>query len=164
MTPKPVERQRVDICLRVFCEETCTALNVHPEMQNSDTTAKGTAFFIGKVVSMWKILNVKSTGKDVRHNNPLEAVVKSPDDPRLAYLLKMGNIFQQMAKPPRVKRKKCLTKDTATGLHHTLNGLVELCKSLLNTTHTYSHLISFAKIPLRVNLDVFARVMAVLHS
>ena len=35
VTPKPVERQRVDMCLPVFCQETCTALNVHPEMQNS---------------------------------------------------------------------------------------------------------------------------------
>ena len=82
VTPKPVERQQVDICLRVFCEETYTALRVHPEMKKCD--AKGTVFFIEKIVSMWKILNVKTTGKDIRHNNPLEAVVTSPGDPNIS--------------------------------------------------------------------------------
>ena len=80
-------------------------------MHDRDTV--GTALFIEKVVSMWKILNVKSTGKDIRHNNPLEAVIKSPDDERLVYLLDMANMFLKMRKPEGGKRKGTLTKDTA---------------------------------------------------
>ena len=153
VTPKPVERQRVDICLRVFCEETYTALKVHPDMQN--TEARDTAFFIEKVVSMWKILNVKGTGKDIRHNNPLEAVIRSPDDPRLDYLQKMASIFLQMAKPQGGKRRKTLTKDTATGLHHTLNGLVELVKFQLQTTHDYVAINNYSQDPIEGEFGCF---------
>ena len=133
--PKPIERQRVNTCLRVFCEETHAALCSHPGMKTRDVY--GTALFVKKVVDMWKILNVKTTGKDIRHNNPLEAVIKSPDDPRLNYLLEMGEMFKGMKKPEGGKRNKCLTKDTGTALHHTLNGIVELTKLQLNTTHDY---------------------------
>ena len=153
ITPKPVERQRVDICLRVFCEETCTALKVHPGLQDRDV--KGTAFFIEKVVSMWKILNVKGLGKDIRHNNPLEAVIRSPDDDRLAFLLKMADLFLQMAKPSGGKRKKCLTKDTANGLFHTLNGLVELTKHQLSTTHEFVALNNYSQDPLEGEFGCF---------
>ena len=38
---------------------------------------------------------------------------------------------------PGGKRQKTLTKDTATALHHTLNGLVDLSRKLLSTTHKY---------------------------
>ena len=133
--PKPIERQKVNTCLRVFCEETYTALEVHPSLQDEDV--KGTTTFLKKVVDMWKILNVKSTGKDIRHKNPLEAVVTSPADSRLDYLLEVADMFLNMGKPPGGKRKRCLTKDTANSLHHTLNGIVELNRELLGSTHKY---------------------------
>ena len=31
--PKPIERQKVDTCLKVFCDETAHALKFHPGMQ-----------------------------------------------------------------------------------------------------------------------------------
>ena len=48
VTPKPVERQRVTTCLRVFCEETLTALKVHPSVNASE----GTYLSMKKVVDM----------------------------------------------------------------------------------------------------------------
>ena len=42
-----------------------------------------TALFIKKIVTFWKILNVKSLGEDVRRNDPLQAVISEPEDPRL---------------------------------------------------------------------------------
>ena len=33
--PTPIERQRVGTCLRVFCDETMSALKVHPEFQDA---------------------------------------------------------------------------------------------------------------------------------
>ena len=91
--PKPTERQRVNTCLRVFCEETQAALCSHPGMKTRDV--HGTALFVKKDVDMWKILKVKTTGIGIRHNNPLEAVIKSPDDPRLNYLLEMGEMSKE---------------------------------------------------------------------
>ena len=38
---------------------------------------------------------------------------------------------------PIKNRLKQLTKDTATAIHHTCNGIVDLTKHLLQTSHTY---------------------------
>ena len=53
--PKPIERQSVAACLRVFCEVTCTAIINHPGMRNVDGR-ENTAAFIKIVVNRWKIL------------------------------------------------------------------------------------------------------------
>lgn len=103
--PKPVERQRVSTCLRVFCEETATALEVHPAVSASE----GTIVLITKVIKMWKILNVRTIKKDIRHNDPLEAVVEAPDDPRLSYLLQMADMFRKMGRKQGNKRVKALS-------------------------------------------------------
>ena len=95
--PKPIERQKVDTCLGVFCDETAAALSVHPSM-STNPEVKDTANFIRIITDMWSILNVRSINKDVRHNNPLEAVIESPDDPRLHRLLQMADMFQKMGR------------------------------------------------------------------
>jgi len=118
------------------------------------------ALFIEMVVSVWKILNVKSPGKDIRHNNPLEAVIRSQDDERLDFLQEMGNWFLQMSKPAGGKRKKHLTKDTANGLHHTLSGLVELSKAQLKATdHKYVAFNDYCQDPLEGEFGVIREGM-----
>ena len=67
--PKPIERQKVSTCLRIFCEETATALLTHPGMLDVEGR-KETAAFIKLVIKFWKIVNVKGLGADVRHNDP----------------------------------------------------------------------------------------------
>ena len=131
--PKPVERQRVSTCLRVFCDETLAALEVHSGL----TTSEGTTKLIKKVLDMWKILNVRTIKKDIRHRDPLEAVIESPDDPRLSFLLEMADLFQKMGRKQGNKRVKCLSSDTAKSLHHTLNGIVHLVRHLLATSHQF---------------------------
>ena len=34
--PKPIERQNVSTCLRVFCDETIAALRVHPGLNSEE--------------------------------------------------------------------------------------------------------------------------------
>ncbi|XP_047135436.2 uncharacterized protein LOC124812623 isoform X1 [Hydra vulgaris] len=46
------------------------------------------------------------------------------------------------------KRKKQLTCDTAQPIYHTCNGVVELCRSLLNSSHQYVILSEFSTDPL----------------
>ena len=80
--PKPIERQNVSTCLKVFSEQTYTAIMSHPSFQNRDDF-KETGEFIRSVKDMWSILNIRSKFKDERHLNPLEAVVQSKYDTRL---------------------------------------------------------------------------------
>ena len=72
VAPKPVERQRVSSCLRVFCERTYHALLNHSGLSDDKYD---TAIFLNKVITWWKIINVKGKGADIRHNDPLQAVI-----------------------------------------------------------------------------------------
>ena len=95
-----------------------------------------TATFI-KIVANWsKILNVKSIGVDVKFNNKLQAVVQDTCDKRLNTILQFGEMALQM-KGGQGKRCKQFTWDTAQAIHHTCNGIVSLCRSLLRVSHKY---------------------------
>ena len=50
--PKPVERQNVTTCLRIFCDKTLHALKMHPELNQQEV--EGTITFVQKVNTMWK--------------------------------------------------------------------------------------------------------------
>ena len=121
--PKPIERQKVSTCLKVFCDETYTALRSHPSFSNRGEL-EDTAELICSVTDMWKILNVRSRYKDERRRNPLEAVIEDVNDPRLQTLLDKAEMFRKMGKSRSGKRSKALTIDTSQALYHTLNGLV----------------------------------------
>ena len=71
IAPKPIERQWMSICLRVFSEKTQSGISV----DKNDT-----ALFINKVLTWWKILNVKSLQIDKLRNDPLQAKIRSPND------------------------------------------------------------------------------------
>ena len=98
--PKPIERQRVSTCLKVFSEETIVAFE-----------------YYGKV-------NV-----DLRKRQPLQAVVSDPMDEQLNYLQEFGDMGFKMS-GKQGKRNKQLSKDTAVSMHHTCYGLVDLAKHL----------------------------------
>ena len=87
IAPKPIERQKVSTCLRIFSEKTCSALLTHPSLDIAEV--EDTAAFLKIVITWWKILNVKAYGADVRHNDPLRAVIENPDDNRLLFLLQL---------------------------------------------------------------------------
>ena len=95
-----------------------------------------TAIFLNKVITWWKIINVKGKGADVRHNDPLQAVTSDPHGSRLDIILEFVNMALKMA-GAQSKRVKQLSKDASVALYHTCNGLVELCRHLLVSTHQY---------------------------
>ena len=72
--PTPIERQRVGTCLRVFCDETISALKVHPEIQD----ASGTIYFLTFVLEFWKIVNVHSKFTAQKTLDNLKAIITSP--------------------------------------------------------------------------------------
>ncbi|GFO33315.1 transposable element p transposase [Plakobranchus ocellatus] len=106
-----------------------------------------TAIFINKVLTWWKILNVKSQYMDVRKNDHLQAAIGDPNDERLETILNFGNMALQMARK-QGKRQKQLTRDTAQAIFHTCNGLISLCRHLLSTSHQYVLLGQFSTDPL----------------
>ena len=146
ISPKPIERQKVSICLRIFCEETHTALITHPGMEGEEGR-EDTAGFIKKVLMFWKIMNVKGIGADIRHNDEMEAVVSDPNDQRLDFLMDFGNMSLKM-KSGGKNRTRQLTRDTALALHQTCHGIVELCRHLLATSHKYVAIGKFTSDPL----------------
>ena len=133
IAPKPVERQRVSTCLNVFNDKTQHALLNHSGVGDGK---EETALFLSKVITWWKICNVKGKGANVRHNDPLQAVISDPNDSRLDIILEFGNMAKNMI-GKQGQRVKQLSKDTALALYHTCNGLVDLCRHLLNTNHEY---------------------------
>ena len=65
VNPMPIERQRVNTCLQVICEETATALDLYGERFSKDVS--GRVKFIRIVVKWWTIMNVKNKGIDERN-------------------------------------------------------------------------------------------------
>ena len=134
IAPKPIERQRVSTCLCVFSEKTHSALITHPSLAAEEV--QDTAIFLKKVITWWKIVNVKALGANVRHNDPLQAAISDPHDKRLDYLLEFGDMALEMA-GTQGKQIKQFSKDTANAIHHTCNGLVDLCRNILSSSHKY---------------------------
>ena len=130
--PKPIERQNVSTCLKVFCEETSAALKLRTEL--GDTS--GTSIFLDTFIEFWNILNVKDQYAGVRSRDSNRDAIRSPDDPRLQRLLDMAVMAESMA-GRQGKRVKQLTRDTAKSLAHTCRGLVDLCRHLLNNGFDY---------------------------
>ena len=130
--PKPIERQRVETCMKVFCDRTKEALINHPHMKSENVD--GTVIFLQKVITFFKIMNVKSLGEDMRLRDPLRAAIKSPDDEQLRFLTEFAS-FAASLKGTQGKRQKQLTVDTASAIEHTCLGVVELTKYLLETNN-----------------------------
>ena len=128
--PTPVERQKVGLCLRVFCEETISALKSHPEFQQN---AKGTICFLTYVLEFWKIVNVHSKHSARHTRDDLREAISSHYDVNLQKLQKLNNLIQSM-RSSGGRRMKSLTKDTVACLSQTINGLTELSAHLLETT------------------------------
>ena len=59
--PKPIEQQKVSTCLEILCDETYNALLIHPGMADVEDV-QDNAVFIKKIVTWWKIINVKGLG------------------------------------------------------------------------------------------------------
>ena len=144
VAPKPIERQNVSTCLKVFCDETVAALKSNGELNHVD----GTQSFISKFVRFFKIMNVKGLGEDIRLRDPDRKVISTPDDERLSFLLELADMVDEMRPEKQGQRKNQLTIDTARAFSHTCRGTVDMTKHLLSTTHNYVCLGQFSSDPI----------------
>ena len=143
--PKPTERQKVNTCSKVFCDETADALKFHLVMQDENIGC--TVTLITKVIEFSKIINVKSSFEALRLNDSLRDAISSSTDLRLDDLMEITKLGVSMVAPHR-KRVRYLTKDTSTTLEHACKGLVELVKYLLAKSHSYVLLRKFKTDPM----------------
>jgi hypothetical protein len=62
--PSNLERQNVQLALKVFDEKVLVALDHFAAQTNKDV--RGTQFFISVIIKLWRIINVKSSNKGIR--------------------------------------------------------------------------------------------------
>ena len=106
-----------------------------------------TALFINKVLIWRKILNVKSFQIDKLRNDPLQADTRSPNDTQLDFIIEFGKMALNMAGSQGIVKNN-YSKNTATTIHHTCNGIVSLYRHLFATSHKYVQLRQFSTDPL----------------
>lgn len=94
VSPSPIERQKVNTCLKVFSENTCAALKCHPNLK--DTNVDGTIILLRKVIAFWKIINVKSPDEAIHKNDLLWAKITDANDHRLQFLRDMAYFAVEM--------------------------------------------------------------------
>ena len=78
VSPKPIERQSVSICLRIFCDETIATFG---SKINNETESE-TVNFLKIVLKLRKIFNVKNPRENQAHNDAMRAVIKMLDNSR----------------------------------------------------------------------------------
>ena len=105
----------------------------HSSFNHPDDTIE----FLKKLVNFFKIANIKGQVKDVHTNDETRAVLSSPDDERLNFLLSIADMVVKMSCKRQVVRVKQLSKDTSHAFSHTCRGMVDVTKHLLKNDFSY---------------------------
>ena len=143
--PKPIERQNVKTCLKVFSSKTVVALQTHTGLRSADNM--GTVKFIKMFIEFWNIVNVHGINADERFRDPLKGVITSTSCNQVQVLEKLALTVQQMGSSGR-KRVKQLTSSTSQAFYHTCCGLIDLAGFLLQRDLEYVMLGMFSTDPL----------------
>ena len=105
----------------------------HSRFNHPDDTIE----FLKKLVNFFKIANIKGQVKDAHTNDETRAVLSSPDDERLNFLLSIADMVVKMSCKRQVVRVKQLSKDTSHAFSHTCRGMVDVTKHLLKNDFSY---------------------------
>ena len=105
----------------------------HSSFNHPDDTIE----ILKKLVNFFKIANIKGQVKDVHTNDETRAVLSSPDDERLNFLLSIADMVVKMSCKRQVVRVKQLSKDTSHAFSHTCRGMVDVTKHLLKNDFSY---------------------------
>ena len=103
------------------------AVNIFNEKTIAELTNTDTKIMVENVTKMWHIINVKTPSDWKYLNDDDRLPVTDIDDPRLAFLMEIGECFKSM-ECKYTHRVRSLTDDTRTALHMTLHGLVDMAK------------------------------------
>ena len=130
IAPKPIERQQVSICLRMFSEKTYNALLIQSGIS---VNKNDTALFIN-VLTWWKILNVKSLQIDKLHNDLLQVEIRSPNDTQLDFIIEFDK-WLLICLAVKIIMKNNYPKTLL--LPYIILAMVSLCRHPLATSHKY---------------------------
>ena len=87
--PKPIKRQNVATCLKVFCDRTLAALKSHAGIDKE--LVQRTIVFIELFGFFWKVVSNKEIYGDQRHNDPLEKPISTKDNYNLKILAEIAD-------------------------------------------------------------------------
>jgi hypothetical protein len=127
--PTNTEKQNVNLALKVFDTRNALALKHFERHWGVDTS--GTTEFIATIVKLWNVLNVKHPEKHIRLRNKDCQPIAAPSDDNMQFLQKVIMWLEAWQGLKQKPREGSLSKETMFALHHTLKGLVELCRYLL---------------------------------
>lgn len=137
--PTSIERQNVNLCVKVFDEKNIAALKT-----TNASLAKGTIHFLKTISRWWKIVNVKSKFKGHNLRDPDQNPVYSNTDRQIIFLKnfliwleKWDNLEIQGVtdKKARNKRHGKLSEETQFSLTHTTKTLIALSKYCIDELH-----------------------------
>ena len=103
VSPKPIKRQKVSTCLKVFSEETSATLKLHTDLDDTD----GTTLFLDRFIDFWNIINVKDQFAGVRSRDVNRNAIRSSEDPRLQRYCNNGTKY---GCTPTTKKGKTINK------------------------------------------------------
>jgi len=131
--PSNLERQNVKLVLKIFDEKTIIALDTFGN--NSNTDMSGTSKFMKIILRLWKILNVKSTGKGRRKRDTDMDPIRHADDSNVVFLREVYSWLVQWEALQQKVRQGRLSNETLFALKHTVATFVELIKYLFDELH-----------------------------
>ena len=102
--PSSIQQQNLPLVLKVFSEKVIAALILKGKVD--------TAVFIGSILRMWKILNVKAPDLHIRLNDRDREQITTKNHVGLTYLRKIAKAFSEMPGGRGSARTKSFTTDT----------------------------------------------------
>lgn len=125
LQPKSIEKTSVKLALSVFCESTRDALSFYGTHEGKQSWNE-TANFIGLVIKLWNVLNVKSHIKGKHKRDYTMDPIRSSRDWKLQFLGEFADFLARWES----RQKAGLTRETFLSLRHTCLALRD-CASYL---------------------------------
>ncbi|XP_037521544.2 uncharacterized protein LOC119398800 [Rhipicephalus sanguineus] len=124
LNPSNLERQNVNLALKIFNLSTITALTSSKLAQLQH--AKGTAEFIRIILTWWNIVNVKTPHKGQRLRDGFQEPVRSLSSPQIDFL---NSVIDWLEFWESLKHDAGhLTRETHSAFRHTCHALVEVTR------------------------------------
>jgi len=132
--PSDLERQNVKLVLKIFDEKAITAVDTFAK--NTDTDISGTSTFLSIIIlRLWKVLDVKSTGKGRRRRDTDMEPIRGVDDSNVVLLRQVYDWLVQWEALQQKVRQGRLSNETMFALKHTVFTLVQLINYLFEELH-----------------------------
>ena len=128
--PNNLQRQSVNLALKVFNEKNIAALEQFGKSINCDLS--GTQNFISTIVQLWKILNVKHHFQGQRLNDPFCEPINCVTDWKLQWLQSFSLWLCSWESSSVPQKQGVLTRETMFALKHTTSTMCCLVEYLLS--------------------------------